>query len=424
MPEIAVGDVYIPENRQRRDFKPSKIQELAESIEDKGLLHPIVLREVDGQFILVAGERRLRAIQFLGWERISYTLFEALDELHAREAELEENVCRVDLSWQEKTDALAALHKLRKEQNPDQTYRDTAREITDDEEKVKPKGVEIAEAAFLSNFANDPEVQGARSAKEAFRIATRKTRTQFAQAFEEAQKREQAARGESKEKISPHTLIHGSLHEHMTLLPGDFSCIIADPPYGRGADQFGDAARGQHIYADDEETAKAIMSTILNVGYRVTTDDAHLYMFFDIDHWLWLLAAARDLGWTPFQSPLVWHKGSMGHAPWGPGFWRKTYELIFFATKPKKRELISTVQDTISDCPAEKEKDYAAQKPVSLYQKLIKLSCNPGDKVLDPCCGSGPIFPAAQATSTIATGIEINKDAHSLAYERWAATRI
>jgi len=54
------------------------------------------------------------------------------------------------------------------------------------------------------------------------------------------------------------------------------------------------------------------------------------------------------------------------------------------------------------------DKRHAAEKPEDLYELLIDLTCPIGSKVLDPCCGSGTIFPAATQTKCIATGIELD----------------
>jgi len=59
-----------------------------------------------------------------------------------------------------------------------------------------------------------------------------------------------------------------------------------------------------------------------------------------------------------------------------------------------------------------------AEKPASLYLDLLARSVQPGDSVLDPCCGLGPIFPAANELSCRATGIEIDPIAVGYASER------
>ena len=59
---VLLSSIAVAPNRQRREFTPTELNELADSIEANGLLHPPVIRFADGQPILVAGERRLRAI--------------------------------------------------------------------------------------------------------------------------------------------------------------------------------------------------------------------------------------------------------------------------------------------------------------------------------------------------------------------------
>ena len=62
---IPLQSIKIAANRQRQEFDPIALGELRDSIQNIGLLHPIVLRRELGDFYLVAGERRLRAVQDL-----------------------------------------------------------------------------------------------------------------------------------------------------------------------------------------------------------------------------------------------------------------------------------------------------------------------------------------------------------------------
>jgi len=53
-----------------------------------------------------------------------------------------------------------------------------------------------------------------------------------------------------------------------------------------------------------------------------------------------------------------------------------------------------------------------------LYENLIARSCYAGNRVLDPCCGTGPVFAAADKMRCIATGIEMDEAALGWAIER------
>jgi ParB family chromosome partitioning protein len=107
--KIAIADIKIGE-RRREDL--GNIDELAASINAWGLLHPIV---VDDQNRLVAGERRLRACQQLGWREIEVTLLANLSTDDLREIELEENIRRKDLTTLELSKNMVELAKLKAE---------------------------------------------------------------------------------------------------------------------------------------------------------------------------------------------------------------------------------------------------------------------------------------------------------------------
>lgn len=86
-------DAIVVGQRTRRDL--TKIDQLARSIERVGLIQPPVVREVDGEFRLVCGGRRLAAMRHLGWTETRVTVAHDLtDELAALLAEGEENTER------------------------------------------------------------------------------------------------------------------------------------------------------------------------------------------------------------------------------------------------------------------------------------------------------------------------------------------
>src|SRR5687767_4185626 len=69
--ELAIADIRPNPYQPRRDVDPTALEELKASILKAGLLQPVVVRAGgDGGYELIAGERRLRACQALGWERI------------------------------------------------------------------------------------------------------------------------------------------------------------------------------------------------------------------------------------------------------------------------------------------------------------------------------------------------------------------
>ena len=68
--------------------------------------------------------------------------------------------------------------------------------------------------------------------------------------------------------------------------------------------------------------------------------------------------------------------------------------------------------DTVWDIPiinsqAKERLGYPTQKPLSLYERIIKASSNPGDLVIDPLCGCGTTIEAARKNNRNAIGIDI-----------------
>jgi hypothetical protein len=111
--EIVIGD------RRREDM--GGISELAKSIQQYGLLHPIVL---DDQKRLVVGGRRLEACKYLGWTEIEATFHGQLTDNELRMLELEENIRRKDLTEYEKSRDMVKLAEIVKtEIQPQEEFR-------------------------------------------------------------------------------------------------------------------------------------------------------------------------------------------------------------------------------------------------------------------------------------------------------------
>ena len=111
------------EERQRQQLKEEQLEELADSIEALGLIHPIV---VTRELVLVSGERRLEACRRLGWTHISAQYTDELDLKRLQLLEYEENIKRVDLTADEQCHALVGFHKLNIQLDPTWNQNKTA----------------------------------------------------------------------------------------------------------------------------------------------------------------------------------------------------------------------------------------------------------------------------------------------------------
>ncbi len=112
--ECPISDIMASPNQPRKLFDKSAIDELAASIEEKGILQPLVVRSLGGgKYEIIAGERRFRAAQSLGLSQVPVIVKEA-DNQETLELALIENLQRQDLNPVE--EALAFKELLSKYQ--------------------------------------------------------------------------------------------------------------------------------------------------------------------------------------------------------------------------------------------------------------------------------------------------------------------
>lgn len=105
---VPLGRIEIRPGQPRKTFDEESISELAENIRVNGVIHPLVVTQEGKMYGLVAGERRLRALQLLG---ASDAPVRVVDEKQARAIQLAENIHREDLPLIEEAQALAALRE-------------------------------------------------------------------------------------------------------------------------------------------------------------------------------------------------------------------------------------------------------------------------------------------------------------------------
>jgi len=92
----------------RKDFSPEALRELADSIREQGIVSPLIVREQDGNFELIAGERRWRAAQLLQLPEVPIIVRQA-DDRAVLELALIENLQRENLNAIEEAHGYAQL---------------------------------------------------------------------------------------------------------------------------------------------------------------------------------------------------------------------------------------------------------------------------------------------------------------------------
>ena len=418
-----LSDILISDSRQRKLHDPKKHQELVESIwrGPVGLQHPIVLREIPEGLQLVSGERRLRAIQDiyvlggtlrfggkpLPTEMVPYNLVCDLSPIDAEAAELEENLQRLNLSWQEEAQAVAALAELRRKQAEAQgSPPPTISSLTEElglSAKVTTSLNSTRAKINIAKYLDDPDVAAAKSLPEAVNIAKRK--------IEDSRRQEIGQKIEETLSASNHRFIKGDCLEWLAANAAEqFDTILTDPPYGINVDDASylrnKTTARPHEYDDSLELVDELLQKTFPLLLAAAKPNAHLFLFCDIERFFTLRGFAEEAGWIVFRTPLIWHNPAGWRIPWQEKGPQRKYEAILFAAKGH-RPFLRPAGDILSFA-REANSDHSAAKPTALYKELLSWSTSPGSSVLDPFAGSGTIFPAAHESKCYATGIEIS----------------
>lgn len=110
--EVPVCNIRLPKEQPRKYFDSAKMRELVESVREYGILAPLLVRPLaDGEYELVAGERRYRAAKEVGLDTIPIVSRDLNDQDAIRIA-LIENLQREDLNPVEETEAILNLFSI------------------------------------------------------------------------------------------------------------------------------------------------------------------------------------------------------------------------------------------------------------------------------------------------------------------------
>ncbi len=108
---LKIKDLRPNPRQPRESFNKDKIKELAQSIKEGELLQPIVVRKSDGNYQIIAGERRWRALSLLGKKEVPAIVWDIKDDIGALEKSAIENLQREDLTSIERENVIYDLWK-------------------------------------------------------------------------------------------------------------------------------------------------------------------------------------------------------------------------------------------------------------------------------------------------------------------------
>lgn len=110
--QLPVKQIQPNRYQPRSVFNEEKIEELAKTINTHGIIQPIVVRKIDtDSYEIIAGERRWRAVQLLGWDSVS-AIIRDMNDTQTASVALIENLQREELTVIEEAMAYAKLLEL------------------------------------------------------------------------------------------------------------------------------------------------------------------------------------------------------------------------------------------------------------------------------------------------------------------------
>jgi ParB/RepB/Spo0J family partition protein len=388
--------------RQRKELR--NIEELAESINRTGLINPIV---VTREGVLVAGERRYTAIRSLGWTAVPVQFAEDLSELELHVIELEENIKREDLTWQEECDAIRAYHEVRRASEAEWSQASTAAALGISAAEISRRLL-VADAVAAGNV----RVAEADRFSTAFGVASRELERRKSSASHKIANLLPEVKTEESGEVTVTEagpaqravpLIHADFHEWAAAYTGPrFNMIHCDFPYGVGMHNSDQGAGASHgTYEDSPDVYWKLLETLKMAMSNVVADSAHLMFWFSMDYYEETKILLEDMGWRVSPFPLVWVKsdntGIIPDAKRGP---RRVYETAFFASRGDR--LLATGphgQGPVANAtmaPGREKTVHMNEKPVSMLRHFMRLCVDEYSTVLDPTCGSANALKAAQ----------------------------
>lgn len=401
--------------RQRKEL--TGIDELAESIHRIGLINPIVIT-ADGK--LIAGERRLTACRSLGWTAIPVQFVDDLSDYELQSIELEENIKRVDLPWQDQCLALARFHRLKMENEDGWTQEKTGEAIGLSQRTVADQ-LTVAEGLV----SGDERITSAERFSVARNVMQRVNERKRTAAVDSAVANfAVAAKVEVAKEEKPIPLLHGDFHKWQESYDGPkFNLIHCDFPYGINvADSPRQNSVIQTHYEDTPDVYFQLLDRLGLAMDNVVADSAHLIFWFSMKFYTETFGLLSDMGWTVNEFPLIWHKSdNAGVAPDPQRWYRRTYETAFHAARgDRKLTAQGAVANSFSFPGSKSEAFHTSEKPIPVLNHFLRGICDDYSAVLDPTCGSGNAIKAALGLGASSVlGIELGKDFYDDAVARW-----
>ena len=396
--------------RFRKDF--GDIEGLGKSIAEHGQIQPIVVTKQDNGYLLVAGERRLRACIFRQLT-IDAVLKEDLSEFDAKILELEENAKRKDIDWEEQCEAVRQIHELMITQKGHAYNEEEGWNL---QKTANYLGISVGTVSQDVNLADKlnehPELR--KRVNHLNKASARKLVKQVLQ----AQLLEKTMISQGVE--IDYNLRNVACEVGIKAIPDkSIHCLITDPPFaldnivkvGKGTADVGMQYNTTKTNVGDEATLWMTYKQLIPELYRVMVDGAHFYIFLGMGWYCRLVKMMRENGFIVDDLPLIWNKMRTS-LPARGAHYMSSYEACIFGHKPPQNRVLFKSRPNVLSVPAinPASRVHPLQRPEELLNIFIENSSSPGETILDCFCGSGSTLLAAQKLHRNSVGFELDRN--------------
>lgn len=401
---VDVSEVVVPEGRFRQADEKT-VAGIIESLDRFGQLQPII---VENDMSLVDGLHRLEAMKKSGRSTVAAVFRDEADELFIREMELEVNIRRKEMTWQERERAIVALHEMKMSLDHTWTAAQTAALAGTYGGETISRSIKLVK--MMDAF---PELETAKSVHQATSWGNAKAAAVL-RVFEV--KDNHIDYGDIESKI----VLGDSVEVIKTIPNGSFRAIITDPPFGVNYDnRVTDKIGTMSDYEDSEDSYERLLSMAPDL-YRVLKDDGWLIWFFGISWYSKVKDVFRDAGFIVDEIPVIWDRSDGRTYTTRPDrYFGRGYDVALHCVKGSP-EMIQRSKSNVLRIPPlmGSDKELLVERPVELYEELIRRLTVPGERVADFFVGSGSCPAACAKLGRDYFGVERDAERRAFAIQK------
>ena len=416
--DINLKDIFIGD-RFRKFY--GNLEELKESISNNGIISSLAVcpnpHNSSPPYLLLAGGRRIRALQELNIKTAPCRVFPSGTEFSRRTIELEENIKRSGLNLQERARLTEEIHKLHVEEKGESsvgrtieghTVSDTA-EILGVSRSTVTQDLEIAKT-----YNEEPELlEPAKNRREALKLIQKKK--------EEIIVQELSKRVKNRARDAPKTKVNQLIKSYIVkdaikgmegLKDNSFDIAEIDPPYG--VDLLNIKYLNKDVeYKEYEEIDKSeyyeFLGTVLRECSRVLSNNSWVIIWYAQRNYSVVYELLEQYDFTVRFPSGIWYKGAnfSGQTSHPEHILGSSYETFIYANRGKSRIVKQGTSNVFNEVPILPAlRLHPLERPIELIQSILRVFTTPTDKVLCPFLGSGNTILACSNLDLDCTGFD------------------